>query len=338
MTYRCPSPRSAPLTTNSSINRICKYFTWVSAVTITLLCGCGVSRPLGKVARAETIGAGQTSHRVSGGASLDGATTTVEGAVTNGDSIPAPRIVATPPPPTQGYHLVFADDFNTPDLSPDGKGDHTWYRGIWHEQPLPSIGNISVSGSILSLKWRRGQIAGDTSISTLSPNTEHFKAWRYGYFEARMRWNVVPGAWPAFWLIPVQRTTGQDIYDGTKEFGEIDIFEGQGVDPHTFYGTIHDWVNDRDHASRPTDFQLPTTVDLSKFHVYGLLWTPGRFTWYLDNVAVGSSMNAPAIFDKQNFFAVLSAQEGVNWTYGNLSGVTSSTMTLDVDWVRVWQK
>src|ERR1700674_1050241 len=29
------------------------------------------------------------------------------------------------------YKLVFADDFNTLDLSPDGLGIHTWYEGVW---------------------------------------------------------------------------------------------------------------------------------------------------------------------------------------------------------------
>ena len=31
---------------------------------------------------------------------------------------------------------------------------------------------------------------------------------------------------------------------GATEFGELDIFEGQGDpgDAHTFFGTIHDWV------------------------------------------------------------------------------------------------
>ena len=64
---------------------------------------------------------------------------------------PAAHKPLSPPPSAQGYHLVFADDFNTLDLSPDGKGDHTWYRGIWQQQTLPPIGNVSVSSSILSL-------------------------------------------------------------------------------------------------------------------------------------------------------------------------------------------
>jgi Glycosyl hydrolases family 16 len=241
-----------------------------------------------------------------------------------------------PPPQAQGYKLVFADDFDRLDLSPDGRGIHEWYEGIWFNHQHASRKNISVANSMLCLKWERGQGAVDTSITTFSPHAGNYGAWRYGYFEARLRWDVVKGTWPAFWLIPVEDATGQDIYNGTKESGEIDIFEGQGDHPHVFYGTIHDWVNLHDHANRNNFFALPGNVDLSQFHTYGLLWTPGKVTWYLDNQPLHSE-STPAIFDRQDFFLVLTMQEGDDWKAGNLSGVTASSMTLNVDWVRVWQ-
>ena len=241
-----------------------------------------------------------------------------------------------PPPQAQGYKLAFAGEFDRLDLSPDGRGIHAWYEGIWFNHQHASRKNIFVANSMLCLEWERGQGAVDTSITTFSPQAGNNGAWRYGYFEARLRWDVVKGAWPAFWLIPVEDATGQDIYNGTKESGEIDIFEGQGDHPHVFYGTIHDWVNLRDHANKNNFFALPGNVDLSQFHTYGLLWTPGKVTWYLDNQPLHSE-STPAIFDRQDFFLVLTMQEGDDWKAGNLSGVTAPRMTLNVDWVRVWQ-
>jgi hypothetical protein len=241
-----------------------------------------------------------------------------------------------PPPQAPGYKLAFADEFDRLDLSPDGRGVHNWYEGIWFSHRHPSRQNISAANSMLCLKWDRGQGAVDTSITTFSLHGGNYGAWRYGYFEARLRWDVVRGAWPAFWLIPVEDATGQDIYNGTKESGEIDIFEGQGDHPHVFYGTIHDWVSLHDHASRNNAFALPENIDLSQFHTYGLLWTPGKVTWYLDNQPLHSE-STPAIFDRQNFFLVLGMQEGDDWKAGNVSGVNAPTMTLNVDWVRVWQ-
>jgi beta-glucanase (GH16 family) len=241
-----------------------------------------------------------------------------------------------PPPQAQGYKLAFAGEFDRLDLSPDGRGIHAWYEGIWFNHQHASRKNIFVANSMLCLEWERGQGAVDTSITTFSPQAGNNGAWRYGYFEARLRWDVVKGAWPAFWLIPVEDATGQDIYNGTKESGEIDIFEGQGDHPHVFYGTIHDWVNLRDHANKNNFFALPGNVDLSQFHTYGLLWTPGKVTWYLDNQPLHSE-STPAIFDRQDFFLVLTMQEGDDWKAGNLSGVTAPRMALNVDWVRVWQ-
>src|SRR5215471_14917421 len=230
-----------------------------------------------------------------------------------------------PPPQALAYKLMFADEFDRLDLSPDGRGVHNWYEGIWFNHRHPSRQNISAANSMLCLKWGRGQGAVDTSITTLSPYPGNYAAWRYGYFEARLRWDVVKGAWPAFWLIPVQDASGQDIYNGTNDSGEIDIFEGQGDQPHVFYGTIHDWVNLHDHASRNNAFALPGNLDFSQFHTYGLLWTPGKVIWYLDNQPLHSE-STPAIFDRQDFFLVLGMQEGADWKAGNLSGVTASSM------------
>lgn len=239
--------------------------------------------------------------------------------------------------PEKGYTLVFDDEFLMLDLSPNGSGMHSWYEGVWFNQKHAPLSNIHVDSSVLHLDWTRDQDSHDTSIITFSKDKQTSMAWRYGYFEARMRWTPVQGAWPAFWLIPVQDAQGSNVYGGVKESGEIDIFEGQGNHSHTFYGTIHDWVNHRDSASRNNSFSLPDTVKFSNFHVYSLMWTPGKVTWYFDNVALHSEAT-PHIFDSQDFFMVVGMQEGVNWKFGDLSEVSVSKLTLDVDWVRVWQK
>lgn len=257
---------------------------------------------------------------------------------------PHSAYVAPPDPPlTPEYKLVFMDHFDTLDLARGGadRKPHTWYPGVWWSSKKTALSNIAVNGSILSLTWNRNQAPGtdtQTTIATLSPDKLIFKAWRYGYFEARMRWDVVKGAWPAFWLISVQDATGQNVYNGTKRAGEIDVFEGQGAHPKIFYGTIHEWINSHtDHPSRDNAFQLPEGTDMSQFHTYGLLWTPGKVTWYFDDLPLHTEPT-PEVFDKQDYFLVLTMQEGVDWTGDDLSGVTAPRMTLNVDWVKVWQK
>ncbi len=245
--------------------------------------------------------------------------------------------IHAPAQPHEGYKIVFEEHFEGLNLSKDGRGQHTWHEGVWFNQKHAPLRNISAKDSVLSLKWEREQEAADTSITTASRDMKIVKAWRYGYFEARMRWAPVPGAWPAFWLIPVQNATGEDLYDGRRESGEIDVFEGLGNHPHTFFGTIHDWIDKQDHTRKPNAFELPKDVDFSQFHTYGLLWVPGEVTWYFDDRPLHTAKTWP-VFDRQDFFIVLGMQEGVDWKYGELSGVTARSMTLDVDWVRVWQK
>ena len=237
-----------------------------------------------------------------------------------------------PPPQASSYRLIFADDFD--DLA---LGVHTWYEGVWfHHQHAPKA-NISVADSVLSLRWSAAQSSPDTSISSFSRGRSTTQAWQYGYFEARMKWDVVKGGWPALWLIPLEDALGESTHNGIRESGEIDIFEGQGDHPHTYFGTLHDWVNLHDSATPENHFDLPDNLDLSQFHLYGLLWTPGTVSWYLDNQLLHTE-KTPAVFDRQHFFLVIGMQEGVNWRLGDKSGITSPQMKLAVDWVHVWQR
>jgi hypothetical protein len=245
----------------------------------------------------------------------------------------------TPPPQAAGYNVKFADDFNSLNLSPNSLGNYTWYQGLWWQQPGASLSQFSVANSILTLSWKNG--LGDANLTSTAKDASHYQAWRYGYFEARLAWaNTTVGAWPAFWLIPVEDITGADVVNGVRDSGEIDIMEGQGgSNSNTIYGTIHEWKNNADvyNNNSSNAYIVPSGVDLSQYHTYGVLWTPGTISWYLDNQLIHSA-NTTAIFDQQTFYVVLGSQEGVNWGGGNLTGVTATTIPLNVDWVHVWQK
>jgi beta-glucanase (GH16 family) len=131
---------------------------------------------------------------------------------------------------------------------------------------------------------------------------------------------------------------------GVKETGELDVFEGQGdvENRQTFFGTIHDWVQTGGYAAdiannNGRNYYLVRGVDFSQWHTYGVLWVPGRVTWYFDDQPVLSAPTYP-IFDEQFYYLMFGAQEGANWRGGNTSGVTASSFSLSVDWVKVWQK
>jgi glycosyl hydrolase family 16 len=252
---------------------------------------------------------------------------------------PIPIGGITPPPQavSAGYKsLAFDDEFSVLNLAPSpiSSANHNWYPGIWFEYPAPPASLITMASSDLNLEWSRSSSHAtgltDTTVSGESANASAGRSFRYGYFEASMKWNPTTGAWPAFWMQPVQ------ALEGSQTQGEIDIFEGQGGDP-TYYGTLHTWSGaSGTWYSMPNNFSLPRGNNFNTWHTYGMLWTPGTVSWYYDNVKVGSASTTP-IFDQENFFLLLSMQEGANWTNGDLTGVTANTMDLYVHWVRVWQ-
>jgi len=248
-----------------------------------------------------------------------------------------PQSCLLPPSQASGYHLAFSTDFNPLNLSPNSVGSFTWYNpGIWWESAAP-YNNIFLLNSALDLVWTSGQANADTSISTAAQDGSYYQGWHYGYFEVRMRWDTVNGAWPAIWMIPIQDI----LTPGQQEEGELDIFEGQGGTPDVFYGTIHDWKNGQDVANNNccNAYQLPGDIDLSQFHTYGALWTPGHVSWYLDNRLLNSVETYP-IFDdlKQNYYLILGSQEGADWTAGDTSGVSATSISMKVQWVHVWQR
>lgn len=230
--------------------------------------------------------------------------------------------------------MAYSEDFRYFDLSPNGYGKHNWYPGIYFQSKPPLPHEIGFSGSALDLQWDRNSPENNTSIEGCAYDASHCTTFRYGYFEARMKWDVVTGSWPAFWLI-----TKQGI-EGEQHVGELDIFEGQGNDPNHFYGTINEWNGPTDLVTTNSPyhnrFPLPAKNNFAQWHTYGLLWVPGRVTWYFDNEVVGTAPT-PAIFDQQDFFIILGSQEGANWKGGNLTGVTAQTISLNVEWVHVFQ-
>jgi beta-glucanase (GH16 family) len=147
-----------------------------------------------------------------------------------------------------------------------------------------------------------------------------------------MKWDPVAGAWPAIWMLPVQEISG------ASETGELDIFEGQGSTPTTYYGTIHDWQNGTSVASNNNDaYNLGSGVDFTQYHTYGVLWVPGSVTWYFDNNPIITTPTYP-IFDSQNYFLILGSQAGsILGGRGNMGGTSATSLSMSVQWVHVWQ-
>lgn len=241
----------------------------------------------------------------------------------------------SPPPQAAGYNLVFSDDFTSLNLSPNSLGNYTWYNpGMWWQSAAP-YANYSTTNSVTQLLWTNGQSPANTSISTCAIDSSYCRTWQHGYFEVRMRFDVVTGAWPAFWMIP------REGHNNVPEQGEWDIMEAQGQNWYQVH--IHDWVNGSNNSCG-YQYNPPTGVNLSDMHVYGMLWIaasgntgPQMKFYFDDNLIYTCTMAINSTIDSQNYLIIIGSQEGVNWSYGNLTGVTASQIATYVDWVRVWQ-
>lgn len=245
----------------------------------------------------------------------------------NGAALITHRLDAPPPPPPtttprpiagQGYHRVFADEFDT-------FSAQRWSRSIWYEDPA-APGEIYTRDGVLHLVSRRASNYPNVSVTTL--RRRHF---RRGYFEARLRWTRGNGSWPAFWLFSVARASGN------VPSPEIDVFEGQGSEPRVFYGTVH--RNSSDCCGMPNrqngNNWQPQGIDLTVgFHTYSALWESTSVTWYLDGRKL---MEAP-VYDTtdKDMFLILDMWTG-GWTR-DTDGTTPAELHTEVDWVRVWQK
>jgi beta-glucanase (GH16 family) len=230
---------------------------------------------------------------------------------------------------------VYSNEFDALDLGSNWTGQvHDWYTSEYGAVKAPAPTRESVSNSVLSLDWLAGDGAGESTISSFDVGSQKGRAFRYGYYEARMKWNPVTGAWPAFWLLSLQNTTNNG------QWGELDVFEGQGAQSSDYFGTVHSWTAVNGSRSSTfnsnNNFKL-TGVDYSQWHTYGVLWQPGSITWYFDNNPIITAPE-PSIMQTQDMELIFDSTVGVNWSGGNTSGVTASDIPLNVDWVHVWQR
>lgn len=224
------------------------------------------------------------------------------------------------PPGLEGRHfeLVFSDNFDALEMSPDGSGKYKWFNGLWYSGPAPSQ-LFSVSNGALKLLTRGEKGA---LISTISPKKDGYgTTFSYGYFEARLAMSAKKSSWPAFWLFSQEHARGTD----GNHWCEIDIFEL--FDSNKFGGTVHEWINFKNHQNKNNLVDLPPGTDVTRWHTYGMLWEPNRVTWFFDRKPLMTAA-VPPICQQQSMFLILNTN----------THDPSVEQFLLVDWVRVYMR
>jgi len=227
---------------------------------------------------------------------------------------------------SQGFSYVFGDEFGTFDPT-------VWSRSIWYEPAAPGADLYVEDGSLRLLSRRANGYRTRDVTTRLSARKA--RSFRHGYFEARMRWTSGRGAWPSFWLFS---TSSANQRECPPLIAELDIFEGDGALPAGHYGTLHRNTSSRCGVPDSVNSNYSTNdvgFDLSRdWHVYAALWTETEVRWFVD----GRELKRWGTFDStdQDMFLILrmDAWDG-QWA---VDSTTPNTLSLDVDWVRVWQQ
>jgi beta-glucanase (GH16 family) len=241
-------------------------------------------------------------------------------------------------------NLTFDDEFETLSLAANGnQTGFKWYPGVYFACSAPSS-NMTVTNGILDLKWTYGQASCydtpvDTTIMTHNQTSTMTAAngqtFRYGYFETRMKFDIGPYMWPAFWL------NGEYGQSSGGRFMELDIFEYVNAGGYGLYGTLHDWLKtngstqDQVHDGNNL-LSVPQGTDFTQYHTYGCLWTSTTIKWYFDGQLVRTATPPASANTGPELYLMLSQQVGQNWSTGAPSGTPAYNNY--IDYVRVWQQ
>jgi beta-glucanase (GH16 family) len=168
--------------------------------------------------------------------------------------------------------------------------------------------------------------------------SKHLQSFQYGRFEARVRIPAGEGVWPAFWML------GENI-DSVPwpACGEFDIMENIGKEPARIHGSIHGTGFTGMKLGLP--YSLPSGQPFSgAFHNYGMIWSPQRVAYYVDDpgkpYAVFTPADLPAggkwPFDDGKDFILLNLATGGSWP-GPPDAATKFPAEMLVEYVKVWR-
>jgi beta-glucanase (GH16 family) len=266
----------------------------------------------------------------------------------------------------QGYSQVWGDCFNVLDRA-------TWCPREWWE-PNPPAGSQFVANGELHLQRTRANSFRNTTVSTGWCGQAYPKRFKFGYFEARMKFDTVRGNGPAFWMTssrhqlhamspdcnfpaypdcqtdtpwnenvpnPYCQRNGLPLAECYGS--ELDVFEGYG-DIQYGGSRMDDWWSGTLHRNTSSFYGVPNTtrglndgtgLELEQYHTYSARWTPNQVCYFLDNVQKGC-LNT---FDSTNqpMYLLLYNWNTV-WESENMpNSTTPNVLDVAVDWVRVWQ-
>lgn len=238
---------------------------------------------------------------------------------------------------SDGWNVVFYDDFDSPDSVPDTskwrileKGKAEW--AIYHSG---EVANSYQKDGILYLVAKKD---GDT-YKTGAIDTQGKFDFTYGKVEVRAKMpRFVNGEHTGIWMMPTPPA------QTWPKSGEIDIMEHIKQDDFV-YETIHTyWADDLGHGDPKAG--VTAKIDPYDWNTYAVTWTPESITYsingvdnftYPNNHLSGEDGFYQWPFDK-NFYLILSISLGGEGTWAGPIDNADLPAVFQIDWVKVSQQ
>ena len=241
--------------------------------------------------------------------------------------------------PLPDYKLIWYDEFSTKAINSARWTFQTADAGWVNNELQTYVNGRSPKGTKVAESSE-----GTLKIYTFKEGDKVYSArmygrksvgFKYGYIEARIKLPKGKGTWPAWWMFPVDSSNWPAC-------GEIDIMEEVGVDPNRVSSSIHCLAyNHPNHTQKTHEMYCVGAED--GFHIYAIEWTEDYIRTYVDGIEQlyfenDHQDNIDTWPFNKPFFLILNVAWGGDW--GGYAGVDELALplTMEIDYVRVWQK
>jgi beta-glucanase (GH16 family) len=190
-----------------------------------------------------------------------------------GAGAPSPTAVA-PTAPLPDYTLVWGDEFNSDSLDQSKWGFRTDSKHLSTQKPE----NVSVKNGKMCLTLKKETVGGKqyTGGGVVSK-----AAFKYGYYEARLKVTPVAGWHSAFWLMKHDGSGSTDSHEAVQG---LDVFQNNSINPLAYVVCVRKY-----NPEPPEVFGFSTLAapDLSAdFHTVGCEFAPQAVKFFLDGEVV----------------------------------------------------
>lgn len=160
---------------------------------------------------------------------------------------------------------------------------------------------------------------------------------KYGYFEARLKVPTAPGLWPAFWMMPDRGVAAGEQWkrastsDGGMEFDIMEHLTRWG--PYRYNIAMHWDGYGKEHKATGSS-NVYVAPDKDGFLIVGLLWEPGKLTYYGNGSPVVRYENERV--SNVQAYPIFNVVSG-GWDNNALDDAQLPA-DLTIDWIRCWQR